>query len=60
MIFELLVENMNVNSQINLEHLNTFVLINDLSPNEKIELFLIAKVSNDFNELIENWKWETL
>ena len=51
---------MNVKSQINLEYINTFVLINGLSPYEKIELFLIAKVSNDFDELIENWKWESL
>ena len=51
---------MNVNDESVLEMINRLIATDRLNKNEILQLVNLASISNNFNELEENMKWETL
>ena len=50
---------MNINDKSVLEMLNKLIAINRLNKNQIIQMLNLVSISNDFNDLKENLKWES-
>ena len=50
---------MNINDKSVLEMLNRLIAINRLNKNQILQMVNLVSISNDFNDLIENLKWES-
>ena len=49
---------MNINDKSVLEMLNKLILINRLNKSQILQMVNLVSISNDFNDLKENLKWE--
>jgi len=49
---------MNINDKSVLEMLNKLIAINRLNKSQILEMVNLVSVSNDFNDLKDNLKWE--
>ena len=52
------IQTMNVNDKSVLEMLNKLITINRLNKTQIIQMVNLVSISNDFNDLKENLKWE--
>ena len=50
---------MNINDKSVLEMLNKLIVINRLNKSQILQMVNLVSISNDFNELIDNLKWES-
>ena len=50
---------MNINDKSVLEMLNKLIVINRLNKTQILLMVNLVSISNDFNELIDNLKWES-
>ena len=50
---------MNINDKSVLEMLNKLIAINRLNKTQIIQMVNLVPISNDFNDLKENLKWES-
>ena len=50
---------MDINETSSLEMINRLIASDRLNKNQILQLIKLASVSNSFNELKENMKWET-
>ena len=50
---------MNINDKSVLEMLNNLIAINRLSKTQILQMVNLVSISNDFNDLTENLKWES-
>ena len=50
---------MNINDKSVLEMLNKLIVINRLNKNQILQMVNLVSISNDFNELNDNLKWES-
>ena len=49
---------MNINDKSVLEMLNKLIAINRLNKTEVLQMVNLVSISNDFNDLKDNLKWE--
>ena len=49
---------MNINDKSVLEMLNKIIAINRLNKTQILQMMNLVSISNDFNDLKENLKWE--
>ena len=49
---------MNINDKSVLEMLNKLIAINRLNKTQILQMVNLVSISNDFNDLKENFKWE--
>ena len=52
------IQPMNINDKSVLEMLNKLIVINRLNNSQIIQMGNLVSISNDFNDLKENLKWE--
>ena len=50
---------MNVNDKSVLEKLNKLIVINRLNKSQILQMVNLVSISNDFNDLKDNLKWES-
>ena len=50
---------MNINDKSVLEMLNKFIAINRLDKTQILQMANLVSISNDFNDLKDNLKWES-
>jgi len=50
---------MNINDKSVLEMLNKLIAINRLNKNQILQMVSLVSISNDFNDLKDNFKWES-
>ena len=50
---------MNINDKSVLEMLNKLIAINRLNKSQILQMVNLVSISNDFNDLNENLKWES-
>lgn len=50
---------MNINDKSVLEMLNKLIVINRLNKSQILQMVNLVSISNDFNDLKENLKWES-
>ena len=50
---------MNINDKSVLETLNKFIAINRLNKTQILQMVNLVSISNDFNDLKDNLKWES-
>ena len=50
---------MNINDKSVLETLNNFIAINRLNKTQILQMVNLVSISNDFNDLKDNLKWES-
>ena len=50
---------MNINDKSVLEMLNKLIAINRLNKTQILQMVNLASISNDFNDLKDNLKWES-
>ena len=50
---------MNINDKSVLEMLNKIIVINRLNKSQILQMVNLVSISNDFNDLKENLKWES-
>ena len=50
---------MNINDKSVLEMLNKLIAINRLNKTQILQMANLVKISNDFNDLKDNLKWES-
>ena len=50
---------MNINDKSVLEMLNNFISINRLNKTQILQMVNLVSISNDFNDLKDNLKWES-
>ena len=50
---------MNINDKSVLEILNKLIVINRLNKSQILQMVNLVSISNDFNDLKENLKWES-
>jgi len=50
---------MNINDKSVLEMLNKLIAINRLNKTQILQMVNLVSISNDFNDLEENLKWES-
>ena len=50
---------MNINDKYVLEMLNKLIVINRLNKSQILQMVNLVSISNDFNDLKENLKWES-
>ena len=50
---------MNINDKFVLEMLNELIAINRLNKTQILQMVNLVSISNDFNDLNENLKWES-
>ena len=53
------VQTMNINDKYVLEMLNKLIAINRLNKTQILQMVNLVSISNDFNDLKENLKWES-
>ena len=49
---------MNINDESVLEMLNKLIVINRLNKTQILQMVNLVSISNDFNDLMDNLKWE--
>ena len=49
---------MDIKSKSSIKLINDFIMNNRLNKVERLNIFNIAKVSRNINDLIDNWAWE--
>ena len=52
------IQPMNINDKSVLEMLNKFIAINRLNKTQILQMVNLVSISNDFNDLKDNLKWE--
>ena len=52
------IQTMNINDKSVLEMLNKFIAINRLNKTQILQMVNLVSISNNFNDLKENLKWE--
>ena len=52
------IQTMNINDKSVLEMLNKFIAINRLNKTQILQMVNLVSISNDFNDLKDNLKWE--
>ena len=52
-------QTMNINDKSVLETLNKLIIINRLNKTQILQMVNLVSISNDFNDLKENLKWES-
>ena len=52
-------QTMNINDKSVLEMLNKFIVINRLNKNQILQMVNLVSISNDINDLKDNFKWES-
>ena len=50
---------MNINDKSVLEMLNKLIAINRLNKNQILQMVNLVSISNDINDLKDNFKWES-
>ena len=50
---------MNINEKSVLEMLNKLIVINRLNKSQILQMVNLVSISNDFNDLRDNLKWES-
>ena len=50
---------MNINDKSVLEMLNKVIVINRLNKSQILQMVNLVSISNDFNDLKDNFKWES-
>ena len=50
---------MNINDKCVLEMLNKLIVINRLNKSQILQMVNLVSISNDFNDLNDNMKWES-
>ena len=50
---------MNINDKSVLEMLNKLIVINRLNKSQILQMVNLVSISNDFNDLKDNLKWES-
>ena len=50
---------MNINDKCVLEMLNKLIVINRLNKSQILQMVNLVSISNDFNDLKDNLKWES-
>ena len=50
---------MNINDESVLEMLNKLIVINRLNNSQTLQMVNLVSISNDFNDLMDNLKWES-
>ena len=50
---------MNINDKSVLEMLNKLIAINRLNKTQILQMVNLVSISNDFNDLKDNFKWES-
>ena len=50
---------MNINDKSVLEMLNKLIVINRLNESQILQMVNLVSISNDFNDLNDNLKWES-
>ena len=50
---------MNINDKSVLEMLNKLIVINRLNKSQILQMVKLVSISNDFNDLKDNLKWES-
>ena len=55
----LFIQTMNINDKSVLEMLNKFIAINRLNKTQILQMVNLVSISNDFNDLKDNLKWES-
>ena len=50
---------MNINDKSVLEMLNKLIVINRLNESQILQMVNLVSISNDFNDLKDNLKWES-
>ena len=50
---------MNINDKSVLEMLNKLIAINRLDKTQILQMVHLVSISNDFNDLMDNLKWES-
>ena len=50
---------MNINDKSVLEMLNKLIVINRLNKSQILQMVNLASISNDINDLKDNFKWES-
>ena len=53
------IQTMNINDKSVLEMLNKLIAINRLNKTQILQMVNLVAISNDFNDLKENLKWES-
>ena len=53
------IQKMNINDKSVLETLNKLIAINRLNKTQILQMVNLVPISNDFNDLKENLKWES-
>ena len=53
------IQSMNINDKSVLEMLNKLIAINRLNKTQILQMLNLVSISNDFNDLKENLKWES-
>ncbi len=51
---------MNINNKLVLAKLNKLIVVNRLDKNQILHMVTLASLSNDFKDLKENLKWESI
>ena len=54
----LFIQTMNINDKSVLEMLNKLIAINRLNKTQILQMVNLVSISNDFNDLKDNLKWE--
>ena len=54
-----IIQTMNINDKSVLEMLNKLIVINRLNKSQILQMVNLVSISNDFNDLKENLKWES-
>ena len=52
------IQTMNINDKSVLEMLNKLIVINRLNKSQILQMVNLVSISNDFNDLRDNLKWE--
>ena len=50
---------MNINDKSVLEMLNKLIVINRLNKSQILQMVNLVSLSNDINDLKDNWNWES-
>ena len=53
------IKTMNINDKSVLEMLNKLIAINRLDKTQILQMVHLVSISNDFNDLMDNLKWES-
>ena len=56
--YSFFIQTMNINDKSVLEMLNKLIVINRLNKSQILQMVNLVSISNDFNHLKDNLKWE--